>query len=869
MAVAIATSLPAYTASAQAPQAATEAARQFDIPAGPLGAALDRFSTQSGLQVAYQRELVASRQAPALSGQLTWREALGRLLAGSGLEYLEVNGTTIAIRRAEGGGVTTATPPVPLATRPQTAATAAGNADVTEMSRLSVTGTRIRGGVSASPTITMDDLQFRQEGFTDLGEVIRSLPQNYRGGQNPGVTSGAGQGADTNNNITGGSSLNLRGLGPDATLTLLNGRRMSYDGYSQAVDISAIPIEAVERVEIVPDGSSAIYGSDAVGGVANVVLKRDFDGVTLGTVYGDSADGGLKRHDYTITAGAAWNSGGLIATFKKSDTDPIFADQRDYTQPLDDPFTIYRGSSVRSGLVSAYQSLGQAAELRLDALRTVREQAGYIGYDGFHLFDPTEATVTLVAPSLEVSLPGDWMLTSGASRGANESIYDSVIVRDGTQTPNSYGSYFNETLAWEVGLEGPLARFGQRDLRLAVGLGGRRDEFEQRTFTSGARLGGEERSHYAYGELLVPVVGADNARPGLRRLEMSAAVRSEDYESFGRVTTPKIGLIYGPSPDFTLKTSWGRSFKAPTLRQRHSQRYTILYRAQQIGCISCPADTTVLLAAGGSPDLEPERARTWTASLAFHPEAVPALDAELTFFSIDYTDRVLNPVSVVTQTLSDPAYAEFIEYDPSPEQLEQVLNEFNYRFSNLSGAPYDPNNVGAIGYIHLTNVARQRAKGLDLTGSYRFDLAAGQLMLRGGASWLDLSQQSRRGGEEIDLSGRIFFPAELNGRLGAVWSRGGLSVSTFANYTSGVTSTLTADIEELGSFTTFDTTVRYETAPGNTPLSGLTLGLSVDNMFNRAPPLHTSAFPRSYAAYDSTNYSAIGRYVTLSLSKHW
>src|SRR5690606_39717167 len=66
--------------------------------------------------------------------------------------------------------------------------------------------------------------------------------------------------------VTGGSSLNLRGLGPDATLTLLNGRRMAYSGFVQAVDIGAIPVEAVDRVEIVADGASAIYGSDAVGG---------------------------------------------------------------------------------------------------------------------------------------------------------------------------------------------------------------------------------------------------------------------------------------------------------------------------------------------------------------------------------------------------------------------------------------------------------------------------------------------------------------------------------------------------------------------------------------------------------------------------
>src|SRR3546814_19383184 len=77
---------------------------------------------------------------------------------------------------------------------------------------------------------------------------------------------------------------------------------MAYSGFVQAVDISAIPIEAVERIEIVADGASAIYGSDAVGGLANVILKRDFDGVTVGARYGPAPAGGLATPEYALTA---------------------------------------------------------------------------------------------------------------------------------------------------------------------------------------------------------------------------------------------------------------------------------------------------------------------------------------------------------------------------------------------------------------------------------------------------------------------------------------------------------------------------------------------------------------------------------------
>src|SRR3546814_1315105 len=78
--------------------------------------------------------------------------------------------------------------------------------------------------------------------------------------QNPGVALGSGSIA--NQNINSGSALNLRGLGPDATLTLLNGRRLSYSGFVNAVDVSVVPIAALDRIEVIADGASAIYGSD-------------------------------------------------------------------------------------------------------------------------------------------------------------------------------------------------------------------------------------------------------------------------------------------------------------------------------------------------------------------------------------------------------------------------------------------------------------------------------------------------------------------------------------------------------------------------------------------------------------------------------
>jgi len=305
--------------------ASSESIRQYDIPAGSLSSALGAWGAQSDKQVVFAPDLVAGKQTRGLSGQYAAEQALTQLLAGTGLAWKRVNGQTYALEKAP--------PPQPAsanhkpAPKSKTSPSAAAQKP-TQLDAVSVTGTRIRGGVTASPTITIGAQQIQDEGFTDLGEVIRSIPQNFNGGQNPGVTTGAGAGGFYNQNITGGSTANLRGIGQDATLTLLNGRRMSYGGYDQAVDISAIPVEAVDRIEIVTDGASAIYGSDAVGGVINVKLKRDFNGVAVGTRYGKATEGGLATHEYNATAGTTWSTGGLIATWKKESNDPIYADQR-------------------------------------------------------------------------------------------------------------------------------------------------------------------------------------------------------------------------------------------------------------------------------------------------------------------------------------------------------------------------------------------------------------------------------------------------------------------------------------------------------------------------------------------------------------
>jgi outer membrane receptor protein involved in Fe transport len=224
----------------------------YHLPAQPLAESLQAVSTASGISIVARADVLEGRTAPVLDGNYTAEEAVTALLADSGLQ-IRRSGDGLIVERVQAEA-----PPA-----------AAGESTGGE---ILVTGSRIRGAPVASPVVEIGQAQIRDAGYADLGQVARAIPQSFGGGQNPGIGTNvpAANGVD----VGGGASLDLRGIGSDATLTLLNGHRLAYSSSRQSVDISAIPLAAVERIEIVADGASALYGSDAVAGVANIILRR-------------------------------------------------------------------------------------------------------------------------------------------------------------------------------------------------------------------------------------------------------------------------------------------------------------------------------------------------------------------------------------------------------------------------------------------------------------------------------------------------------------------------------------------------------------------------------------------------------------------
>jgi iron complex outermembrane recepter protein len=206
-----------------------------------------------------------------------------------------------------------------------------------------VTGTRIRGiEPVGSPVIAVGQEEIARASVTSTTDLLRQIPQINSYGADESTVSGgsAVQGSILNNTFA--RAANLRGLGTTATLVLINGHRVAPGGHSgQLVDMDSIPQAAIANVEVVADGASALYGSDAVAGVINLVLRRDFEGAETTVRYG-SADGS-DQYQLGQTFGTRWDGGSVFMAFEHQRRNALAASDR--RKQYNDDLRPYGGSA--------------------------------------------------------------------------------------------------------------------------------------------------------------------------------------------------------------------------------------------------------------------------------------------------------------------------------------------------------------------------------------------------------------------------------------------------------------------------------------------------------------------------------------------
>lgn len=853
--------------------------QNFDIPAQPLATALREFAKQSGQELLFSPEVAAQKTTGGIKATLPPLEALNALLQNTDVSFSMTNNGAILLNDRVAQGETSASAPIdsdPPNSKGRIGKLGAGSAQDSEdttqnnqegpsgtspeavnLDAVVVTGTRIRGSNPTSPVHTITRSDIENSGYSQIGDLIRSLPENFSGGQNPGVVA-AGGANGANQNISNASTINLRGLGSDATLVLLNGNRLSADTYYQGSDISGVPFAAVQRIEVVPDGASALYGSDAVAGVVNIIPRRDYSGGELSARVGNTTEGGGREQTLSFLQGVSGERGYWLTNLEWSKQDPIGAGQRDRTSAVPADGNLIQGQDRRSLYIGAGWEFSDRTSLTFDGLASDRSASGV---NHFSALSPL-AKISVHTPAysaaltLDQKLVGDWDLristVKAASHNTQRYSYPDYGITGSVR-------YANDQQYAEVTADGTLFNTSAGDVKLALGGGYREESFRESDESNSRHVS------YFYLEALAPLVTHSSTRTGLHDLELSLSARTESYSDFGGTTNSRIGLRYLPLNDLSIRAAWGTSFKAPSFLQMNGPFDVYLYPSSIYGST---AGGTGLMTWGGNPNLKPETATSRTFGAEYTPSSLPSLQLSATWFDIDYNQRVVQPIASHTSGLSNPVYAPFVDLAPSASDQAALIASADAFYNETAGA-YDPTSVIAILNNRYANATAQTVNGVDLGLRQVFDLAGGEASLFGNATWTRLKQQTLPSDPERELSGTIFNVPNFKARGGLTWTRERVSMTGIINYVGSETDTGVNPHQPVASWTTIDANISYQFSGDADSAKGWRAALSSINLFNKVPPY--TASPLSYAGlhFDSTNHSIIGRFLSLTVTRAW
>jgi iron complex outermembrane receptor protein len=875
---------------------------------------------------------------------------------------------------------------VPVAAQAQ-APTA--SAPPTSVDEIVVTGTQIRGVAPVgSSVIAIDNAQLQKSPGNTVTELLRSVPQimNIGADESQIATTGVG-----NTNVTRGNAVNLRGLGPNATLALVDGRRIARSAVNGGyTDPSGVPSIAVERIEVVPDGASAIYGSDAVAGVVNFVLKKHVDGIDLRARYG-VADGYDQRQLAGI-GGLNWDGGGLVVAVEHDDHSRLSGNDRswyrsdlrsvgglNYSSPQCDPGNIVIGGVYYpipvGGVTPATASALKATpadqrnfcemQKNMDLLPKQERNSLSINVtqdvgDRVHLFAQgilskrtfgvnfsgngsltehanlavpktnaffvaptglTPATETVeynfindlggilntggysrfydLATGARVDLGRDWNAElSGTWSRDDENYYGlglnstalsaGLASSDPTKAIDPYGLHrtnpsvlaglFNQVFnpvarnistTAQLKVDGPLFTLPGGAVKVAAGLAYDNEGLFSLTLrgplgaVTSPLLAAHREIKSGFVELFVPIFGADNARPGLERLELSLAGRYDDYSDVGSTTNPKLGVNWSPVQGLMFRGSYGKSFRAPNMAD-------IPYFAKVgagINVATGVADSgnpkgvsNTITFNPGNPNLQPEKATTWSFGGEYKPPSIPGLTVGATWFSVDYTQLVATPL--LANALNNPSFSFLVTRNPTQAQIAQLLT------LGLPLVGTIPTTVDAIVDLTPRNLGGTKAQGFDFQVSYRHETDAMGVFTVGAAgtyiTTYDIKQNQNS--PAVSTLNTITYPKRLKARSYLDWNLGDVSATVFVNYVNGYDNNQVAPVQKVRANTTVDLSLAYDVKWSGLgrALEGMRLSLDASNIFDRDPPLVLGA-----GAYDPTEAPALGRMVVFGVSKHF
>lgn len=630
----------------------------------------------------------------------------------------------------------------------------------------------------AVPIDVISQEQIQSSPSTETNQIIQKMAPSFNFPR-PTITDGT----DSVRPAT------LRGLGPDQLLVMVNGKRRhasalvnannSVGRGSSGVDLNAIPAAAIQNVEILRDGAAAQYGSDAIAGVINLVLKSDVAPLTFAAKTGMTTHGDGEMLDLSANGGWGIGRGVLALTGNyrvRYDTNRAGADPRDQivagdakNNAVDQPTVHWGDSYARDSMIFANFNM----PLTEDGKQFLYAFGGYSNRHGSHggfyrraiqvqnwpqiyplgylpLIQPRIADASLTAGARgELS---NWFYDVSAGYGKNEFdfyVTDSLNVSLGPTVPPNQTRFYSGSLGddlWTANLDvsRPFTVGGLAGpLNVAMGVEFRRDGFNQQAGEPNSYINGGVRDRNggvaAAGAQVFPGFQPSNEVDATRnaksvyidlegdilpKLRLGVAGRYENYSDFGDTTNGKITARYSPIQQLILRGSASTGFRAPSLSQGNFSAISTNFLANSAGVLEAfqvgtyRVDTPIARILGAT-DLKAEKSRNFSGGVVWQPLANLEFTAD--YFHIDIEDRIV--------------------------------------FSgNFTGARVLPliQPLGATGARFFTNAIDTETNGYDLVGNYQRAAMGGRL---------DLSAAYSH--NVTDVVGTVRTPSQLDG-LGEV-----------------------------------------------------------------------------------------------------
>jgi outer membrane receptor protein involved in Fe transport len=378
-----------------------------------------------------------------------------------------------------------------------------------------------------------------------------------------------------------------------------------------------------------------------------------------------------------------------------------------------------------------------------------------------------------------------------------------------------------------------------------------------------------------FGELHLPIVSSLNRMPGLERLTLTAAGRYEHYDGFGGSFDPKLGLLWSPLPGLSFRASYDTSFRAPLLSESVGL-YSVIYLPAALLRAAGPVPTGIALATGGTnPDVAPERSRSWTAGVDLEPRFAPGLRVRVNYYDIRFSDRIALPAPTLI-VIGNPAFEPILNRSPSLDTVRDLVagagQIIDFTGPNFTPGGARPEDVAIIVDNRFGNTAVTTTNGLDFSAAYVFRAGQSRFVADLSANYiLSFDDRLTPTAPVIRALDRPLRPVDLRGRAGLGWSRGGWGASLFLNYTDGYRDHRRSQIRRVGSFTTADLGLSYESgASGEDGSRPLRIALHVQNLFDQDPPrLLPDPLVATGLGYDPVNATGRGRTVSLQIRKAW